>query len=100
MRFAHGTAGVVLGPTCGPTDHLGHLVFEARRADAVMRLVNGSVRIQDGVVHNSINEIVNYGSNGIDATETLVERGLAGCRSSLSDEPVLWSSPAIIPCLM
>jgi hypothetical protein len=49
MRFAHGTAGVLLGATCGPTDHLGHVVFEARRADAVMRLVNGSVRVQDGV---------------------------------------------------
>src|SRR5262245_25661386 len=37
MGFAHGTAGVVLGATCRPTDHLGDVVFEARRADAVMR---------------------------------------------------------------
>jgi hypothetical protein len=79
MRFAHGAATVVLGPTCGPTDHLGHLVFEPRRADAVMRLVNGSVRIQDWGVHNPIDEVVNYGSNRVDATESLVERGLAGC---------------------
>jgi hypothetical protein len=43
-----------------------------------MCLVNGSVRIQDWVVHNPIDEIVNNGSNRIDATETLVERGLAG----------------------
>jgi hypothetical protein len=42
-----------------------------------MRLVNGSVRIQDRVVHNPINEVV-YGSNRIDATKTLVERRLAG----------------------
>jgi hypothetical protein len=33
-----------------------------------MRLVNGSVRIQDRVVHNPINEVVHYGSNRIDAT--------------------------------
>jgi hypothetical protein len=43
-----------------------------------MRLINGSVGIQDRVVHNPINEGVNYGSNRIDATETLVERRLAG----------------------
>ena len=77
MRFAHGTASVVLGATCGPTDHLGHVVFEARRADPMMRLVNGSVRIQDWVVHNPINEVVDYGSNRVDATEALVERRLA-----------------------
>jgi hypothetical protein len=77
MGFAHGTACVVLGATCGPTDHLGHVVFETRRADAVMRLVNGSVCIQDWVVHNPINEVVNYRSNRIDATEALVERRLA-----------------------
>src|SRR5215468_6207757 len=41
----------VLGATCGPTDHLGHVVFEARRADAVMRLFNCSVRVQDWIVH-------------------------------------------------
>src|SRR5262249_15051634 len=32
MRFAHGTAGIVLRATCGPTDHLRHVVFEAGRA--------------------------------------------------------------------
>src|SRR5262249_8134991 len=79
VRFAHGTAGIVLGATCGPTDHLGHVVFKPGRADAVMRLVNGSVRIQDWVVHNPIDEVVNYGSNRVNATETLVERRLAGC---------------------
>jgi len=56
---------------------LGHVVFETRRADAVMRLVNGSVCIQDWVVHNPINEVVDYGSNRVDATEALVERRLA-----------------------
>src|SRR5262249_34529462 len=77
VRFAHGTAGVGLGATRGPADHLGHVVLEARRADTVMRLINGSVRIQDRIVHNPINAVVNYGSNRIDAAETLVERGLA-----------------------
>jgi hypothetical protein len=43
-----------------------------------MRLINRSVRIQDWVVHNPINEVVNYGSNRIVPTETLVERRLAG----------------------
>src|SRR5262249_8562276 len=51
MRFAHGTASVVLGATCGPTTHPGHVAFEARRADAVMRLFNCSVRVQDWIVH-------------------------------------------------
>src|SRR5262249_51812902 len=63
MGFAHGTAGVVLGATCRPTDHLGDVVFEARRADAVMRFVHGNVRIQDRVVHNPINKVINYGSS-------------------------------------
>jgi hypothetical protein len=66
------------GPPRGPTDHFGHVVFEARRADTMMRLVNGSVRIQDWIVHDPINEVINYGSNRIDAAEPLVERGLAG----------------------
>jgi hypothetical protein len=63
MSFAHGTAGVVLGLTCGLTDHLSHVVFEPCRADAVMRLANGSVRIQDWA--NPIDEVVNYGSNRV-----------------------------------
>src|SRR5262249_24894390 len=76
MGLGHGTACVVLGATCGPTDHLGHVVFETRGADAVMRLVNGSVCIQDWVVHNRINEVIDYGSNRVDATKALVERRL------------------------
>jgi hypothetical protein len=76
VRFAHGTAGVFLRATRGPTDHFGHVVFEARRADTVMRFVNGSVRIQDWVVHNPINKVVNHGSNRIDAAKTLIERRL------------------------
>ncbi len=45
VRVAHGTAGIVLGAARGPANLLGHVVFEARHADAVMRLVNDSVRI-------------------------------------------------------
>src|SRR5262245_39374523 len=41
--------------TRGPADHLGHIVFEARRADTMMRFVNGRARIQDWVVQ--INEV-------------------------------------------
>jgi hypothetical protein len=43
----------------------------------MMRLVNGSIRIQDWVVHDPINEVVNDGSNRIDAAETLIERRLS-----------------------
>src|SRR5262249_9979600 len=93
MRFEHGTAGVSLGASRCPTDHLGHVVFEASCADAVMRLINGSVRIQDRVVHNPINEVVNYGSNRIDAAETLVERGLAGYGTHCSTSRFLRGRP-------
>src|SRR5262249_51116598 len=78
VRLTHGTAGVLLRSTCGPTDHFGHVVLEARRADTVMRFINGCVCIQDRVAHNPINEVVHYGGNRVDATERLVERGLAG----------------------
>src|SRR5215468_5548242 len=78
VRFAHGTAGVGLGATRGPADHLGHVALEALRADTVMRFINGCVCIQDRVAHNPINEVVHYGGNRVDATEPLVERGLAG----------------------
>src|SRR6476660_7169505 len=54
VRFAHGAAGVVLRATRSPANHLGHIVFDARRADTVMRFVNGGVRIQDWVVHNPL----------------------------------------------
>jgi len=33
VRFAHGTAGILLWATCCPTNHLGHIVFKACRAD-------------------------------------------------------------------
>src|SRR5262249_49879013 len=85
VRFAHGTAGVGLGATRGPADHLGHVVLEARRADTVMRFINGCVCIQDRVAHNPINEVVHYAGNRVDATEPLVER-------------VAWA--IIPPCLM
>jgi hypothetical protein len=71
MCLKHGTAGIGLRASRGPADHFGHKVFEARRADTVMCLVNGSIRIQDWVVHDPINEVVNDGSNRIDAAETL-----------------------------
>src|SRR5262249_42740563 len=78
VRFAHGTAGVGLGATRGPADHLGHLVLEARRADTVMRFIDGCVCIQVRVAENAINELGQYGGNRLDSTEALVERGLAG----------------------
>jgi hypothetical protein len=51
---SHGATSVFLWAARGPAYHLGHIVFEARRADAVMRFVDRSVRIQDRVVHNPI----------------------------------------------
>src|SRR5260370_36765767 len=81
MGFGHGTGGLVPGATCGPTDHLGHVVFEARRADAVMRLVNGSVRVQNWDVHNPINEFANNGSNRIHPPATVGERGFGSLRN-------------------
>src|SRR6478672_6938514 len=83
VGFAHGAASVFLWAARGPANHLGHIVFEARRADAVMRFVNRSVRIQDQVVHNPINEVVDHGGNRIDPAETVIERRLAG-QSSFS----------------
>src|SRR5262249_31722362 len=76
VGLKHGTARIVLGTTRGPTDHLGHVGFEARCADPVMCFVNGRVCIQDWIVHNPINKVVNYGSNRIDATKTLIKRRL------------------------
>jgi hypothetical protein len=38
-----------------------------------MRFVNRSVRIQDRVVHNPINEVVDHGGNRIDPAETVIE---------------------------
>src|SRR5262249_44039244 len=49
---------------------------EARCADPVMCFVNGRGCIQDWIVHNPINKVVNYGSNRIDATKTLIKRRL------------------------
>jgi hypothetical protein len=73
---------------CGPpvAQHtiLGHIVFEARRADPVMRFVNGGVRIQDRVVHNPINEIIDHGGDRVDPAETVIEHGLAGHRAHFS----------------
>jgi len=36
-----------------------------------MRIVDGGVRIQDGVVHDPVNEVVHHGSDGIDSAETI-----------------------------
>src|SRR5262249_5679302 len=76
VGLKHGTARIVVGTSRAATDHLGHVVFEARCADPVMCFVNGRVCIQDWIVHNPINKVVNYGSNRIDATKTLIKRRL------------------------
>ena len=75
VGFAHGAASVFLWAARGPANHLGHIVFEARRADAVMRFVNRSVRIQDRVVHNPINEVVDHGGNRIDPARGASQNG-------------------------
>jgi hypothetical protein len=45
VRFAHRAANVLLWTARGPANHLCHILFEARRAHAVMRFVDGGVRI-------------------------------------------------------
>ena len=77
-------AGVCLWATRGPANHLGHIVFEARRADPVMRFANGGVRIQDRVVHNPVNEVIHYGGNGINPAETVIECAHGGLRTHRS----------------
>ena len=62
--------------TCGPTNHLRHIIFEARCAHAMMRFIDGRVRIQDRVMHDPINEVVHHGSDRIDAAKTIIERWL------------------------
>jgi hypothetical protein len=76
VRVAHRPAGIFLGSTGGPTNHLGHKILEARFADAVMGLVDQRISIQGWVDHNAIDEIVDHGGDGVDAAKAVIERRL------------------------
>src|SRR6266568_2060073 len=76
MRFCHRLARVFLWPACSPADHLGHQVLESRWRHAMVRFVHQGIGIQSRVAHDSVDQVVYYGSNAIDATKSVVEGGL------------------------
>lgn len=75
VRLAHGPAGIFLGTTRGPAHHLRHQVLESRLADAAVGLIDPRVRVQGGVDHDAIDEVVDDRGDRIDAAETGIERG-------------------------
>jgi hypothetical protein len=67
---------VPLWPSARFADLFRHEVLEPRRRHAMVRLVDARIRVQPVVNHDPIDEIVDGGGNDVDATESLVERGL------------------------
>src|SRR5438552_7655475 len=76
VRVRHRLAGILLWTAAGPAHHLGHQVLESRRRHAMVRLVHQRIRVQSGIYHDSVDQIVYYCSNAAYAPKSFVQGGL------------------------
>ena len=67
VGIVHRFAGVFLGTTRCPANHLGYQVFEASAGNTVMGFVDFRVGVETRVVHDTIDEVVDHGGNRVDA---------------------------------
>jgi len=72
VRIGHRPTGVPLRTSGRPTDHLRHQILEAGGRHSVVGFVDTRIRVQPGVDHDSVDQIVDQGSNRIYATEPVV----------------------------
>jgi hypothetical protein len=61
MRVLHGAARVRLRPAGSPADHFRDEVLEACRGNAMMGFVYPWVRIQAGINHDPVDEVIHHG---------------------------------------
>jgi hypothetical protein len=59
-------------PTSGLAKHLGDEIFESRRRDPVMGLIDAGVRIQSRVHHDLIDQVVNDRRDIVDAAKSII----------------------------
>src|SRR5437763_5824187 len=74
MGIAHGPAGVLLRATRGPGEHFSHQELEPGWRHAMVRFVHARIRVQAGVDHDVVDQVVDDGRDVIDDAQPIVER--------------------------
>ena len=59
-----------------PTNHFRDEVLEASGRHLVVSFVDCRIRVQTGVGHDPIDQVINNSRNAVDTAEALIERGL------------------------
>src|SRR5258706_12344359 len=77
-QLLHGPYRVLLKATSGPTDHFLDEVLKACRGNAMMGLVYVWVRVQAGIDHDPVDEVVHHCGDAVNAAEPFVEAGMIG----------------------
>ena len=75
VRITHRSSSVLLRPARRPANHFGDKILETRRRHFVMCFVYCRVRIQTGIIHDAIDEIIDDCGNCEYATESFVQGG-------------------------
>ena len=60
MAVSHRTTPVLLRATGRPADHLGHEKLEPCRCNAMVGFVHARVRVQPGIDHDPIDEVIDH----------------------------------------
>src|SRR5438067_12726204 len=74
-ELLHVLAGVFLRTSGGPAQHLGNQVFEACRRYLVVRVVDQGIRVEPGIGHHAVDEVVYDRRDAVDTAEPLVKAG-------------------------
>src|SRR5215212_9614445 len=73
MRVAHRTSRICLGAARGLTEHLRDVILEPCWRYSMVGFVHTRVGIQPWVGHDPVDEVIDDGSDVVDASEPIVE---------------------------
>src|SRR5262245_16687061 len=90
MRIGHGPSRVFLRAAGRPADHFGNEILEAGRRYLVMGFVHGGVRVQTGVCHDAVDEVIDHHSDAVNSAEALIEAGLLWLCRHVSFPVCVW----------
>jgi hypothetical protein len=85
MGIPHGTPAILLGTPSRPADQFGDEVLEPSPGHPMMRFIDLRIGVQPRIVHDAVNQVIDDGSNRIDAPKPVIERFaqfIAVCRRS------------------
>src|SRR5262245_21910671 len=90
MGIGHGPSRVFLRAAGRPADHFGNEILEAGRRYLVMGFVHGGVRVQTGVCHDAVDEVIDHHSDAVNSAEALIEAGLLWLCRHVSFPVCVW----------